>query len=517
MLPNSLVFLFGLAVHAQEQLNGHLLKLDASGRIETWLPNATGQAHDEFVSRAMKHLQTIPSDPNNGLPAWLTHGQVPFYNNAHNPASLFGGWALVASSLKDYTGDSFWLDHVGIMLEYMIANGTTPADREWIYPSVPYASSDPGAVKYRGAADWDDFHNTKQDHTIDQNYIPIGRGDGYGVIEPDKVGMVGNAYLLLYKHDARKYAHFLDAALNCAKTLVDTMNHDANATHSPWPYRVYAETGIVRQNYSSSVLFTIQFFDQVLSLDSAVSKITPEQKKVLQQTREAVWAWMVKFPLANGNWCNYCEDIVVVAEQWQVYKNATYTTAPQCNYDSIQPLALAQYLLARRHDDKTNTKKKSKGLQVPMPVDWKVHVPALIELVERKLIFWEQPGPPGPPKATQPALQYGARCVSEQRADANRMSVHTTRYASTLKQYADALLEVDPGSAAAAVALDLSKRSWAWASYCLSDDGLVDVTPGVGKGGNRTWFSVTVPAVGDTLAIMGYLPPGFKPGAGSSS
>ena len=81
------------------------------------------------------------------------------YNNAHNPASLFAGWAQTASALKAFTGDDFWLNRVGEMLEFMRKNGTTPADPGWKYPSVPYASSDPGAVRYRGAADWDDFHD----------------------------------------------------------------------------------------------------------------------------------------------------------------------------------------------------------------------------------------------------------------------------------------------------------------------------------------------------------------------
>ena len=156
-----------------------------------------------------------------------------------------------------------------------------------------------------------------------------------------------------------------------------------------------------------------------------------------------------------------------------------------------EELLLAQYLLHHRDD-------------ADLGINWKTKVPALIDFVERRLIFWEQPGPAGPDPKTQPAVYHGARCVSEQRADANRMSCHTTRYASTLKQWADAIEATDP--AAAAAAREHARRSWAWASYCLSNEGMVDVTPGVGKPGNRTWFSVTVPSVGDTLAIMGYLP-----------
>jgi hypothetical protein len=82
---------------------------------------------------------------------------------------------------------------------------------------------------------------------------------------------------------------------------------------------------------------------------------------------------------------------------------------------------------------------------------------------------------------------------------------------------------------AAALAAETSRRSWAWASYCMNDDGaprnvrgvseaiwrseryfgvagLVDVTPGVGAGGGRTWFTVTMGTVGDTLTMMGVEP-----------
>lgn len=60
-------------------LNGHPLKLDADGMIETWLPNAT--AHHDFITRAMGHIASLPPDAVTGLPVWLTHGQIPIYNN----------------------------------------------------------------------------------------------------------------------------------------------------------------------------------------------------------------------------------------------------------------------------------------------------------------------------------------------------------------------------------------------------------------------------------------------------
>eukprot|EP01045_Picozoa_sp_COSAG04_P001077 COSAG04_NODE_33_length_34808_cov_6.920366_12_plen_556_part_00 len=473
-------------------LNGHPLKLDASGKIETWLPNAT--AHKDFVTRAMDHIASVPPDPATGLPIWFTHGQIPIYNNAHNPAGLFASWAQVASMLHEYTGDASWLPKVCAMLEHLLANGTTPADPTWAYPSVPYASSDPGALRYRGAADWDDFHQgTAYPAAPFSSYDPIGRGDGYGVIQPDKVAEVGTAYLLMWKHDTSK-AHFLQAAVNCAETLANTMNYKANATHSPWPFRVYAETGIVRQAYSSHVLPAIELFDKLMELD-APSPVTAAMAAQLKRARDAAWSWVTEYPLKNGNWCAMCEDITVRANAWTTFGNATAGQAcgydnyqsdnncvTTCNYDSIQSLLFAQYMLRKR-----------------LP-GWETHVPAIIDFVERRLIFWDQPGPPGPPGA----VQFGARTVSEQRADKNRMSCHTTRYAATLQLYADAIRETDASAAAAAE--ENSKRSWAWATYSMDSSGLVDVTPGVGAAGKRTWFTVTMGVVMDTLVMVGVEP-----------
>ena len=64
-------------------------------------------------------------------------------------------------------------------LDHQLAHGTTRADWDW--GGVPYASSNAGDVDYRGADDeWCDF---------------CGSGDGTGVIEPDKVGELGFAYV----------------------------------------------------------------------------------------------------------------------------------------------------------------------------------------------------------------------------------------------------------------------------------------------------------------------------------
>ena len=94
----------------------------------------------------------------------------------------------------------------------------------------------------------------------------------------------------------------------------------------------------------------------------------------------------MEYPLENGNWCAYCEDITVRANGWMTYAanstqpvsgNATcgyddYDGGQQCtttcNYDSIQPLTFAKYMLQRRTPG------------------WETRVPALIDFVERKSV-----------------------------------------------------------------------------------------------------------------------------------
>ena len=107
-------------------------------------------------------------------------------HNPSNPASLFAVWAEFASLYYPWTGNRAVIDHVEWMLLYMIANGTTPDDVSWAWPRVPFASSEPNATVYGGFAD-----------------NGSGSGDGLGVLETDKVGGLGWAYLYPYRFSAQ--------------------------------------------------------------------------------------------------------------------------------------------------------------------------------------------------------------------------------------------------------------------------------------------------------------------------
>jgi hypothetical protein len=176
----------------------------------------------------------------------------------------------------------------------------------------------------------------------------------------------------------------------------------------------------------------VELFDQLLALKG--SPVTPAVSEALSRAREAAWTWVVKYPLKNGNWCAMCEDITVRANAWETYgaggqaSNGTcsydnYRPGQECittcNYDSIQPLMFAKYMLQNK---------------VP---GWEADVPALIGFVERRYKIatpqsafshhYRIPISRSHHCCVTPAVQFGARTVSEQRADHARMSCHTTR------------------------------------------------------------------------------------------
>ena len=142
----------------------------------------------------------------------------------HNPASLFAQWVDVALRIYAYSGNSSWVAKAEVMMAFQLANGTTSNSSEWTWPGVPYASSDAGYTVYRGS-----HHGNVS-----------GSGDGVGVIEADKIGGVGLAWLALWKHfgSGETRREFMEAAVHGARVLAKNIRTSTNATVSPWPFRV---------------------------------------------------------------------------------------------------------------------------------------------------------------------------------------------------------------------------------------------------------------------------------------
>ncbi len=403
----------------EETLNGHRVVLDATAKLISWAqPQET--AYDRVMRLGWDFLlHTVPVE-SNGLKTYFTYCCIDpqkLRGSAwpHNPAGLYAMLADSAVAYYAYSGDRAVLELVQGLLDYQIGHGTTPP--QWMWGSVPYASSDHGALEYRGA------HDFKYDRKLP------GRGDGYGVIEPDKAGELGYGYLKFYEltGDVR----YREAALACASALARHVRA-ADAMHSPWPFRVYAETDVVREEYSANVIGPIRLLDELVRLKLG-------DVPAYRRGRRVAWDWLMTYPIENNLWANYFEDVPIVEQ-------------PE-NFNQYSPLETARYILQHPQYDP----------------DWRTHIPKILKWVEQTFVV-------DVPK--EPARQWGAKTVSEQIRDMHKMGSHTSRYASV-----NALWYEKTGDPAAK---EKAFRSFNWASYMCRENGAVN---DLAVEGQTVWFS----------------------------
>jgi hypothetical protein len=313
-----------------------------------------------------------------------------------------------------FSGDDAALDLTRRALDYQLAHGTTPADWQWA--NVPYASAGAGDIDYVGADDaWCDF---------------CGRGDGPGVIEPDKVGELGYAYLEF--HELTGDPRYRDAAVACADALARHVR-DGDEQRSPWPFRVYAETNVVREEYSSNVIGAITLFDEL-------SRLSLGHADAYARARAAAVDWLLRVPLVNDAWSGYFEDIEIQA-------------GPSANPNQYSALQTARWLMAHPEDDER----------------WRDDVPRLIAWAIQTF---------GGDTPTERGTQWGATVMSEQSADVAKMGSHTARLGAT-----EALWFAATGDTAAR---ERAARSLNWATYMCDDRGIVAVGEDKNEG---YWFS----------------------------
>jgi len=228
-------------------LFGHAVRLDPGGALAAWSPGDAPYAR--VAGLAWRALETKFPDEDNGLPTWLGYSRfdpekLDGIAWPHNPAGFYAMLTDSAVLWYAFSGDAAAVDVVHRALLHQIEHGSTPADWDWA--RVPYASAAAGAADYEGADDtWCDF---------------CGRGDGIGVIEPDKVGELGAAYMQGYELTGD--AALRDAAVACADALAAHVRA-GDRTHSPWPFRVVAKTNVAREEYSSHVVGALMLFDEL--------------------------------------------------------------------------------------------------------------------------------------------------------------------------------------------------------------------------------------------------------------
>lgn len=395
---------------------GHPVRLDASGKLLSWV--STDDAPYAAVSQlAWRALETKFPVQDNGLETWLAYSRFDpdtfgGVNWPHNPAGLYAMLTDSAVLWYAFSGDRAAIDVVRKALDHQLAHGTTPADWDWA--RAPFASADPGAIDYGGADDeWCGF---------------CGRGDGPGVIEPDKVGELGFAYMQMF--EATGDTRYRDAATACADALVRHVR-EGDERHSPWPFRVNARTNAPREEYSANVVGALTLFDEL-------ARLSIGDVGAYRRTRSGVLEWLMRVPMSNDTWTGYFEDIET-------------QTDPASNPNQYVAIRVARWLMAHPDDDPR----------------WREHVAHLIGWVAR--VF-------GADTAAESGSQWGATVVSEQVADMAKMGSHTARFGAAL-----ALWSQTTGDT---VAREKAARSLNWATYVCGENGVV----AVGEDRNEGWW-----------------------------
>ena len=170
------------------------------------------------------------------------------------PASMVASMAEAATAWLALTGNKSAIENFAVPLaRYLMANGTTPTD--WLWASMPFASSDPGSLTYGGA-------NSSQFGSSCKPPFTSGCvGDGTGNIEPDKAANAAWGYSILA--NVTGDAAFRTAAIAVADTLAKLVR-SGDDRRSPWPFRVRAKDGLAVENYTSNVFNALILFDELL-------------------------------------------------------------------------------------------------------------------------------------------------------------------------------------------------------------------------------------------------------------
>ena len=198
----------------------------------------------------------------------------------HNPAFLNAAFVDSVVAWYPYSGDRRAIATVRRMLDYQLANGTTPA--RWSWSRVPFATSCAGERKYGRCL-----------AGLPRRF--------YGGTEPDKVGLLGRGYLQFYELTGDR--RYLRAAVDAAEALARHVRA-GDATHTPWPFRVDARTGRVldRAEFGGAVVGPIQLLDDLIELGVG-------NTAAYRRAQSLAWSWLVEYQLETDRWSGFYEDV----------------------------------------------------------------------------------------------------------------------------------------------------------------------------------------------------------------
>ncbi len=366
----------------------------------------------------------------------------------HHPGGLAAMMVDSALAMYTYTGDPKALEPARTMLDFMLASGRSSATDDWAL--VPFACSNAHELSVHGAT------ACRPDEPV-----YCGFADGDGVLEPDKVAELGVRFLRWYEHTGEQ--RWLEAALHAARALAKHVRA-GDETHSPWPFRVDASTGNVREEYTAHVIPGIALFDELARIGVA--------EPGFAAARATAWKWLFEYPYRNGAWSGYFEDI-------------RFQTDPWLNPTQYIALETARWLLLHPEADPDSV------AHAAHLVDWTTKEATTDGLTEGGVAY--------------EGVQYGAETISEQTGYPHKMGSHTARFASVL-----ALLYEKTGDASFR---ERAFRSFNWATYLSSDTGIVsDLARAIPRGEAGWWSDGYGDYVRHFLAGLGSVPAWSHPG-----
>jgi hypothetical protein len=173
-------------------------------------------------------------------------------------------------------------------------------------------------------ADWNIAHSTPADfpyahlpYSTFEDKKPGGFRDKTGLM-PDKAAIMALAYLQL--HETTGEPRFRKAAEAIAETLAARQRPDGT-----WPFRVDPKTEAVIEEYTSSVIYAVQLFEQLDKLNG---------NNRYRAARDKTWNWLVNGPIKTKEFRGFYEDIPA-------------SPKGRTNYDCLDTI---RYLLANRTD-----------------------------------------------------------------------------------------------------------------------------------------------------------------------
>ncbi len=275
---------------------------DEAGRLLPWT------SWDDVLTREVEWYLRCP-DGEKGYPVYFhatfMNGSYQAYRTDFIPATQVGMGILSYVKYWRYTGkaDRRVMRQAARMGDFLAEHCLTPD--EGAYPRFPRST---GVF----------------------SHLPIdssAQGDakfGPNVIEPDKGGIAGYAFLTLYHEQCGP--KFLDLAAHAADVLVQNMR-EGDAARAPWPFRVDAVTGEYWGERNGNMVYILRLFDGLIARGMTQ----------YQPARDRLWNWIKTYQIdapdsrEQSLWIQFFEDMT-----------------EDDNRNSWAPLEMARYLIEQK-------------------------------------------------------------------------------------------------------------------------------------------------------------------------